>query len=75
MAAGQHFTGVLGLIINSGTYSNFLPPLGAGLGWAETGPETGSSLSWSRDMAEAAGRCFQGLASPAWPHRAAPGPR
>lgn len=34
MAAGQHFTGVLGLIINSGTYSNFLPPLGAGLGWA-----------------------------------------
>lgn len=78
MVAGQHFTGMPGLLMNSGTYWSFLPPLGAGLGWAgqkETGPEPGSSLSWSRDMAEAVGRCLRVLASAAGPHEALPGPR
>lgn len=35
MATGQHFTGVPGLIFNSGTYCSFLPSLGAGLGRAK----------------------------------------
>lgn len=35
MVAGQHFTGMPGLLMNSGTYWSFLPPLGAGLGRAK----------------------------------------
>lgn len=36
------------------------------------GPKTGSSLSWSRNMAEAVWNCLQDLASAAGPHKAEP---
>lgn len=67
MAAGHHFTGVPGLIINSGTYCSFLPPLGAELGRAK---RDGTSVSQQPQLEQGhgwgCGEMFMGSGQSCW---------